>query len=88
MVVHELERLDIVCQVPLADAAVLFQPPLGQAYTALAIVGVDFVALAGGVLALVVVYGVVVVPPLLRLLYAVCSSDITVEPETRSVIIS
>ena len=62
-VVHELERLDIERQVPLADAAVFFQPPLGQAYPALAVIGMDFVALAGGVLALAMVYSVVVVPP-------------------------
>ena len=68
MVVHKLERLDVERQVPLADAAVLFQPPLKQAYPALAVVCVDFVALAGGVLALAVVYGVVVVSPLVEAL--------------------
>ena len=45
-VVHELERLGIERQVPLTDAAVFFQPPVGQAYPALTVEGLETI-LAG-----------------------------------------
>ena len=45
-VVNELEGLDVPFRMPFARAAVFFQPALGQARPALAVVGVDPVALA------------------------------------------
>lgn len=72
MVAHRRERLGIERQVPPADAGMLFQLPLGQTYPVLTVIRVDFAALARGVLALAVVYGMVIVSRALKLLYAVC----------------
>lgn len=45
VVADELERLDVSFQMPLAHAAVFFQPPFEQAYPTLAVVGVDLIVL-------------------------------------------
>lgn len=80
VVVDNLERLGVQYQVPLANSAVLLEPPLHQSDAALAVVGMDLVVIAGHILALAVVDRMVIVPPPLRLLYAGCSSVMTVEP--------